>query len=59
MDDHNLWEPRQSAYRSGHSTETTLLAIKNDIMQMIGDTKGVFLVLLDLSAAVKVISVPL
>ena len=51
MDDHNLWESHQSAYRSGHSTETALLSIKNDIMLAIGDKKGVFLVLLDLSAA--------
>ena len=51
MDDHDLWESHQSAYRSGHSTETALLSIKNDLMLAIGDNKGVFLVLLDLSAA--------
>ena len=51
MDDHNLWESHQSAYRYGHSTETALLSLKNDIMLAIGDKKGVFLVLLDLSAA--------
>ena len=41
MDDHNLWESHQSAYRSGYSTETALLSIKNDIhvMLAIGDKK--------------------
>ena len=33
------------------STETALLKVKSDIMGMIHNQKGVFLVLLDLSAA--------
>ena len=40
----NLNESLQSAYKSGHSTETALVRVKNDI-------KPVILVLLDLSAA--------
>ena len=34
-----------------HSTETALLKVKNDIMTSIHNRHGVFLVLLDLSAA--------
>ena len=42
----------QSAYRSGHSTETALLRVQNDILKAVdGKKKVVFLVLLDLSAA--------
>ena len=44
LDDLNLWESHQS----GHSTETALLAIINDIMLALSENKGVFLVLLDL-----------
>ena len=41
----------QSAYRAGHSTETALLRVHNDIVSAIDKGKGVFLTLLDLSAA--------
>lgn len=41
----------QSAYKSGHSTETALLRVYNDIVSTIGKGSGSFLVLLDLSAA--------
>ena len=41
----------QSAYKSGHSTETTLLKIKNDIHLNLAENKPTGLVLLDLSAA--------
>ena len=51
MQDNNLGEPLQSAYKAAHSTETALLKVKNDIMSYIYNQKGVFLVLLDLSAA--------
>ena len=48
----NLGEPLQSAYRTcAHSTETALLKVKNDIITSIYHCEGVFLVLLDLSAA--------
>ena len=47
----NLGEPLQSTYRTAHSTETALLKVKNDIMTSIYHREGVFLVLLDLSAA--------
>ena len=41
----------QSAYKAGHSCETALLIVYNDIVTTIGRGNGVMLVLLDLSAA--------
>ncbi len=46
-----LLDPMQSAYRAGHSTETALLRVHNDILSAVDKGHGVFLVLLDLSAA--------
>ena len=46
-----LNESLQSAYTSGHSTETALVRVKNDIMMSIDQGKPVIVVLLDLSAA--------
>ena len=40
----------QSAYR-GHSVETALVHVHNDIMRAFDEKKSVILVLLDLSAA--------
>jgi exonuclease III len=51
MDTHNLHTPSQSAYRPLHSTETALLKIQNDILTSLDASKGVILILLDLSAA--------
>ena len=47
MSINNLLEPYQSAYKPHHGTETTL---KNDILRALDNTKGAYLVLLDLSA---------
>ena len=44
-------EECQSAYRDGHSTETALLKVKTDFLNIIDDKGVVCLVLLDLSAA--------
>ena len=41
----------QSAYKAGHSCETALLKVYNDIVTTIGRGNGTMLVLLDLSAA--------
>ena len=41
----------QSAYKTGHSCETALLRVYNDIITTIGRGNGAMLVLLDLSAA--------
>ena len=48
---HALYEKHQSAYRCYHSTETALDKAQNDLQGAIDDDSGVFLVLLDLSAA--------
>ena len=40
----------QSAYKAGHSCETALLRVYNDIVTAIGRGNGAVLVLLDLSA---------
>ena len=51
LKDNNLSEPRRSAYRQGHSTETALVRVQNDIIFAVDQKKAVLLVLLDLSAA--------
>ena len=47
----NLLSPLQSAYRPGHSTETALLRIVNDLLTAMDNNKICILTLLDLSAA--------
>ena len=44
-------DPFQSAYRQGHSTETALLRVTNDIFDAFDTGQSVLLVALDLSAA--------
>ena len=51
LSEHDLYPLRQSAYRRGHSTETALLKIYNDILMAMNRQEVVLLVLLDLSAA--------
>ena len=51
MVENELLEPFQSPYRAGHNTETALLRFHNDIVNAVDQKKGVFLVLLDLTAA--------
>jgi hypothetical protein len=41
----------QSAYREGHSTETALTRVQNDLLKAVDNQGGAVLVLLDLSAA--------
>ena len=45
----------QSAYTKGHSTETALAQMHNDILHAIDDGECVILVLLDLTAAVNMV----
>ena len=49
--ENNLSNPFQSAYRAGHSTETVLLRIVNDILFALDNDNISVLPLLDLSAA--------
>ena len=48
---HSLLSFHQSAHRSGHSTETVLLRILNDLFTSLDGNKISILLLLDLSAA--------
>ena len=49
MINNKLWEPMQSAYKPGHSTEMALLCVSNDIIRSLDCKKPVLLVLLDLN----------
>ena len=51
MMDNGLMDQYQSAYRKGHSTETALVRVHNDILRAVDKGLGVCLILLDLSAA--------
>ena len=46
-----LLEEYQSAYKAQHCTETALLEVQSNILESVDREKGVFLALLDLSAA--------
>ena len=50
VDDNNLGELYQSAYKKHHSTETALLKVQDDILRAIDNSCCVILLLLDLSA---------
>ena len=47
----NLFNPFQSAYRFGHSTETLLLSLVNDLLTALDEDKMTLLLMFDLSAA--------
>ena len=49
--DNNIIDCFQSAYRAGHSCETALLRVYNDIVTTVGKGNGSYLILLDLSTA--------
>ena len=51
LQDNQLYEPMQSAYRQAHSTETALVRVTNDLSCAQDKQQAVILVLLDLSAA--------
>ena len=55
MSSHRLHDNLQSAYRTGHSTETALLKVHHDIAEALDRKCMAALVLLDLSAAFDVI----
>ena len=49
--ENSLHELFQSAYKTAHSTESTLIRVQNDVLRAIDDDRCVILLLLDLSAA--------
>lgn len=51
LTNNDLLDSNQSAYRSGYSTESVLLSVKDDILSSFDRRKVVIMVLLDLSAA--------
>ena len=51
LEDNNLLETFQSAYKKGQSMETALMQINDDLLRAIDDNACVILVLLDLPAA--------
>ena len=51
LQENNLSNPFQSAYRAGHSTETVLLGIVNNILSALDNDNISVLLFLDLSAA--------
>ena len=55
LEANNLCNRFQSAYRAGHSTETVLLRVVNDILSALDKNKLSVLLLLDNSAAFDII----
>ena len=55
IDQYNLMEEKQSAYRKFHSTETALLKVKTDIIKAMDNQEITYLILLDLLAAFNTI----
>jgi len=51
MNTHSLHDPLQSAYKAGHSTETALTKVQNDLLMSMDKHGVAILILLDLSAA--------
>eukprot|EP00057_Strongylocentrotus_purpuratus_P011777 XP_011666251.1 PREDICTED: uncharacterized protein LOC100889372 [Strongylocentrotus purpuratus] len=51
LEDNSLGDPKQSAYRKNHSTETALVSLQNDILCALDDRKCVILLSLDMSSA--------
>ena len=51
MTNNSVYPEMQSSYRKGHSTETTLLRVVNDILMKMNSQEVTLLVMLDLSAA--------
>ncbi len=52
----SLFTLLQSAYKEGHSTETTLVKVQNDLLRAMDNDEVVLLLLLDLSAVFDTVS---
>lgn len=55
LNQNNLHEPMQSAYKQFHSCETALLRVQNDVIQAIDNRSCVAMLLLDISAAFETV----
>ena len=55
LEDNLLLDEFQSAYRKGHSTETLLLKLQDDILHGLDHGKATLLVMIDISAAFDVV----
>ena len=51
MSEHSLYEDMQSAYKAGHSTETALVRMNNDILNSPDKNQCVLVVVVDLSVS--------
>ena len=51
MDDYQLHDDYQSAYKAGYSTESALIKVQNNLLCLLDQRKVAILILLDLSAA--------
>ena len=51
LESNNLFSPRQACYRKGHSTQTALLGVLDDIREAIESRRITFLMLFDFSKA--------
>ena len=56
LKEHNLHDEFQSGYKAGHSTETGLVMMTDKIHMAFDRSEGMFLAMLDLSAAFDVVS---
>ncbi len=56
MDENHLHELFQSAYKKFHSTETTMVHIKNDLLSALDDGNAILVVCLDLRTAFNTVS---
>ena len=59
LNSHNLYNTCQSAYRTGHSTETVLLKVVNDLFLSLNKGNISVLALLDFSSALDTIYQPI
>ena len=59
LNSHNLYNTCQSAYRPGHSTETALLKVANDLFLSLSNGNIFVLALLDFSSAFDTIDHPI
>ena len=51
LSNHGLDDKFQYAYKAGHSCETALLKVTNDVREALDQGEGVYLIMLDMSAA--------